>query len=84
MLSDVNADSLVVHKNACVDQSVAGAAVESVYQFERNGYFCVDKDSSKDKLVFNLTVGLKGGGGDALLRLAAGSRGAARDPPTGR
>ncbi len=29
------------------------------FQFERNGYFTVDKDSTKQKLVFNLTVGLK-------------------------
>ena len=29
------------------------------YQFERQGYFCVDPDSTDDKLVFNRTVTLK-------------------------
>jgi glutaminyl-tRNA synthetase len=29
------------------------------YQFLRKGYFCLDKDSATDKLVFNRTVGLK-------------------------
>ena len=39
--------------------SVAGAAPGSRYQFERLGYFCVDPDSSEDRLVFNRTVTLK-------------------------
>jgi len=29
------------------------------YQFERLGYFCVDKDSTPDELVFNRTMGLR-------------------------
>ena len=29
------------------------------YQFERNGFFCYDKDSTANKAVFNLTIGLK-------------------------
>ena len=29
------------------------------FQFERNGYFCYDKDSTDSKAVFNLTIGLK-------------------------
>ena len=29
------------------------------FQFQRTGYFCVDKDSKPDKLVFNRTVSLK-------------------------
>ena len=39
--------------------SLAGAASGSRYQFERKGYFCVDPDSSEDRLVFNRTVTLK-------------------------
>jgi glutaminyl-tRNA synthetase len=38
---------------------VAGAAPGSRYQFERLAYFCVDPDSTADKLVFNRTVALK-------------------------
>ena len=33
--------------------------VESHYQFERLGYFCVDPDSASGKLVFNRTVALR-------------------------
>jgi glutaminyl-tRNA synthetase len=32
---------------------------ESRYQFERNGYFCVDPDSSEQHLIFNRTVTLR-------------------------
>jgi glutaminyl-tRNA synthetase len=35
------------------------AVPESRYQFERLGYFCLDRDSQPDKLVFNRTVTLK-------------------------
>lgn len=35
------------------------------YQFERIGFFCVDKDSTNSNLVFNLTVGLKEDAGKA-------------------
>jgi glutaminyl-tRNA synthetase len=43
---------------ARVEPSVAGAAVDSKFQFERLGYFCVDKDSTPAKLVFNRAVTL--------------------------
>ena len=43
-----------------VEPSLAGAAAESRYQFERQGYFCVDMiDSKPDQLVFNRTVALR-------------------------
>jgi len=38
---------------------LAGAQPGSTYQFERLGYFCVDPDSTKEKLVFNRTVTLR-------------------------
>jgi glutaminyl-tRNA synthetase len=45
---------------AYVEPSLAGAAPESRYQFERLGYFCVDsKDSSAERLVFNRAVTLR-------------------------
>ena len=35
------------------------AKVEDKFQFQRIGYFCVDPDSTADRLVFNRTIGLK-------------------------
>jgi len=51
-------DSLKV-LTAYVEPSLAGASSGSKYQFERLGYFCVDPDSSPEKLVFNRTVALR-------------------------
>jgi len=42
-----------------VEPSLAGAAPGSRCQFERQGYFCVDPDSSDGNLVFNRTVALR-------------------------
>ena len=51
--------SLEVLEGCKVEPSVAGAAALSRYQFERLGYFCVDSDSTDEKLVFNRTVTLR-------------------------
>jgi len=57
-IDNLNPDSLV--KTTChVEPSVIGAAPGTRYQFERQGYFCVDKDSVEGKLVFNRTVGMR-------------------------
>lgn len=61
-LTDINPDSLTVLYNALIDQSVAKSKVYDRFQFERIGFFCVDKDSTSAKLVFNRTVMLKDGG----------------------
>ncbi|WP_291115084.1 glutamine--tRNA ligase/YqeY domain fusion protein [Flavobacterium sp. UBA6135] len=42
-----------------VEPSLQSSNPEDKYQFQRLGYFCVDKDSSAQKLVFNKTVGLR-------------------------
>ncbi len=42
-----------------VEPSLASAKDGDQFQFQRLGYYCVDKDSSDQKLVFNKTVGLK-------------------------
>jgi glutaminyl-tRNA synthetase len=42
-----------------VEPSLASSEIGSRYQFERLGYFCVDKESRPEKPVFNLTVNLK-------------------------
>ena len=57
-LANLNPNSLEV-LHSVVEPSVKDAASGSRYQFERNGYFCVDADSTSDALVFNRIVGLK-------------------------
>ena len=54
----INPDSLQVI-NAFVEPSLANATLENRYQFLRKGYFCLDKDSSSEQLIFNRTVTLK-------------------------
>jgi len=57
--ANLNPQSLEVVPQAKVEPSLANAAVESRYQFERLGYFCVDPESQPGQLVFNRTVALK-------------------------
>jgi len=57
--SYLNPRSLETLTSCKVEPSLEGAAPGSVYQFERQGYFCVDPDSSQGKPVFNRTVSLK-------------------------
>lgn len=45
--------------DAFVEPSLAEAKPEDRFQFQRIGYFVVDKDSSSDQLIFNKTVGLR-------------------------
>ncbi|AJD48392.1 glutaminyl-tRNA ligase [Isoalcanivorax pacificus W11-5] len=58
-LSVLNPASLTVLEGCRVEPALAGAAPETRFQFEREGYFCVDEDSRAGELVFNLTVGLR-------------------------
>ena len=58
-LSNLNPNSLEVLSGCWVEPCLAGAAVESRYQFERLGYFCVDPDSTAQRLVFNRSVTLR-------------------------
>ncbi len=57
-MDGLNPDSLQVVQ-AKVEPSLADAAPGARYQFERIGYFCVDPDSSPEKLVFNRTATLR-------------------------
>ena len=57
-LEFVNPDSLKV-VTGFVEPSLSTAINEDKFQFQRLGYFTVDKDSTAQKLVFNRTVGLK-------------------------
>ncbi len=58
-LAHLNPNSLEVLMHAKLEPSVAGSAPFTRYQFERLGYFCVDSDSTEDRLVFNRTATLK-------------------------
>ncbi|MFC2139826.1 glutamine--tRNA ligase/YqeY domain fusion protein [Bacteroidota bacterium] len=55
----INKDSLEIVTNAKLEPGLKDVAPLQSFQFERTGYFCVDKDSSADKLVFNRTVTLR-------------------------
>lgn len=55
----INPDSLKVLTNCYVEKFLAEAKTYDYLQFQRIGYFNVDKDSKPGKLVFNKTVGLK-------------------------
>ncbi|MCK4342343.1 MAG: glutamine--tRNA ligase/YqeY domain fusion protein [Phycisphaerae bacterium] len=57
--SNLNPNSLKTLKSCRVEPSLAGALPGSRYQFERQGYFCVDPDSSESVLVFSRTVPLR-------------------------
>jgi len=56
---NLNPNSLEVIQAAKVEPSVKDAAPFTRYQFERLGYFCVDKDAAPGRMVFNRTVTLK-------------------------
>jgi glutaminyl-tRNA synthetase len=58
-LDNLNPNSLEVLRAAKLEPSLATSNAGDSCQFERNGYFCVDRDSTRDKLVFNRTVTLK-------------------------
>lgn len=64
-LDNLNPDSLKVG-TARLEPSLADARPGDRFQFERLGYFCVDQDSSPDRLVFNRTATLR----DAWAKIA--------------
>ena len=55
----MNPNSLEIRENCYVEKYLADAKPLDHFQFQRIGYFTVDKDSTPDHLVFNRTVGLK-------------------------
>ena len=58
--SDLNPDSLQVVEDCVVEPALAGAAAGERFQFEREGYFCLDSvDSRPEHLVFNRIVSLR-------------------------
>jgi glutaminyl-tRNA synthetase len=69
-LDSLNPDSLTIVQGF-VEPELATAQVGQGYQFEREGYFCLDPDSQPQRLIFNRTVALK----DSFARI---------DQPAGR
>ena len=58
-LANLNPNSLEVLTGCWVEPSLAETKPGGIYQFERQGYFCVDPDAAKGSLVFNRAVSLK-------------------------
>jgi glutaminyl-tRNA synthetase len=59
VMADLNPDSLEVLTGCLAEPALRDAPVGEAVQFERQGYFCADPDSSPDQLVFNRTIGLR-------------------------
>ena len=56
---NLNPESLVILENCKIEPDLAHANAGDTFQFMRQGYFCLDKDSSDDNIIFNRTVALK-------------------------
>jgi glutaminyl-tRNA synthetase len=70
LFESLNPDSETVLTGCFVEPSLAGLPVGETVQFERLGYFCLDRDSASDALVFNRTLTLK----DTWAKLQAQGR----------
>ena len=55
----INPDSLQILTDCYIEKFAQGMAPLTYLQFQRTGYFSVDKDSTPEKMIFNRTVGLK-------------------------
>jgi glutaminyl-tRNA synthetase len=58
-MANLNPDSLEILSDARIEPPLSAAMPGEAVQFERQGYFCADSDSSPQRLVFNRTVGLR-------------------------
>lgn len=59
-IADINPHAIQILTHCWLEPSLAQAQPSEHYQFERVGYFCIDRESHPDHLVFNRTVSLKG------------------------
>jgi glutaminyl-tRNA synthetase len=57
--ADLNPNSLEVLEGAMVEPALAGGNSPAAVQFERQGYYCRDKDSAPGRMVFNRTIALR-------------------------
>ena len=58
-LNNINPESLEIIKNAKIEPGLKDAMETDYFQFVRIGYFSLDKQTSKDNIVFNQSVGLR-------------------------
>ena len=70
IMADLNPASLEVLTGCLVEPALAAAAAGEPVQFERQGYFCADPDSTPSAPVFNRTVGLR----DTWAKVQAGTK----------
>jgi glutaminyl-tRNA synthetase len=68
-MADLNPNSLEVLTGCLAEPALASAAVGEAVQFERQGYFCADPDSTPGRPIFNRSVGLR----DTWAKVQAGS-----------
>ena len=54
----INPESLIILKDCLIEEGIKDAKALDSFQFMRNGYFCVDKDSTPENPIFNRTVQL--------------------------
>ncbi|HEX9463159.1 MAG TPA: glutamine--tRNA ligase/YqeY domain fusion protein [Alphaproteobacteria bacterium] len=73
VIADLNPASLEVLTDAQVEPALASGVSGEAVQFERHGYFCLDKDAGPGRLVFNRTVGLR----DSWAKMQAAEKPAA-------
>jgi len=59
MLADLNRDSFTTLPNCQLEPILSDTSIGETVQFERQGYFCADPDSTPAKPVFNRTIGLR-------------------------
>jgi len=69
LAAELNPQSLEILSDARVEPALAALNSDDVVQFERQGYFCRDRDSKPERLVFNRTVGLR----DTWAKVSAAS-----------
>ena len=56
---NINPNSLKIVEGCKLEPSLKNAKLGNYFQFLRNGYYCVDKDSTTDELIFNRTATLR-------------------------
>lgn len=70
-LADLNPASEVVVTDAVIEPGLVGGAFLDAYQFERLGYFVVDKDATPERMVFNRVVTLRESADSKAIKAAA-------------
>ncbi|MBQ1616758.1 MAG: glutamine--tRNA ligase, partial [Ruminococcus sp.] len=60
-LEVINPESLKVVEGCKAERGIENFTAPAYFQFMRTGYFCIDPDSTKEKMIFNRSVSLKDG-----------------------